>query len=201
MSTCQLNETMFYILLWSLGPFLRIYFLPLKPADSKLYFKETAESTGNNLERKGSVLKWKKGHFVEFPKKMSATMVGRWRKYLGLFCSRQPYIELFYVEQKVKIIINNTLHGILELGALGGGGGVGVVTVSPSNVVSGKIWQFCLIKKKKKNLFPFFFFFFFFQKGQIFRLKKGRASDYRTLFLSRLGPGLLFFLLKVWFYI
>ena len=36
---------MFYILLRSLGPFLRISFLPLKPADSKLYFKETVEST------------------------------------------------------------------------------------------------------------------------------------------------------------
>ena len=33
--------------------------------------------SGNNLERKGSVLKWKKGHFVEFPKKMLATMVGQ----------------------------------------------------------------------------------------------------------------------------
>ena len=44
MRTCHLNETMFYILLRSLGPFLRIYFLPLKPADSKLYFKETVES-------------------------------------------------------------------------------------------------------------------------------------------------------------
>ena len=45
MSTCHLNETMFYILLRSLGPFLRISFLPLKPTDSKLYFKETAEFT------------------------------------------------------------------------------------------------------------------------------------------------------------
>ena len=36
---------MFYILLQFLGPFLRITFLPLKHADSKLYFKETAEST------------------------------------------------------------------------------------------------------------------------------------------------------------
>ena len=42
------------------------------------------------------------------PKKMSATMVGRQRKFLGLHCPRRPYIELFCVEQKVKIIINNT---------------------------------------------------------------------------------------------
>ena len=42
------------------------------------------------------------------PKKMSATMVGRRRKFSGLLCSKWPYIELFYVEQKVKIIINNT---------------------------------------------------------------------------------------------
>ena len=35
----------FTILLRLLGPFLRISFLPLKPADSKLYFKETVEST------------------------------------------------------------------------------------------------------------------------------------------------------------
>ena len=35
-------------------------------------------------------------------------MVGRRRKFLGLLCPRRPYIELFCVEQKVKIIINNT---------------------------------------------------------------------------------------------
>ena len=35
-------------------------------------------------------------------------MVGRQRKFLGLLCPKLPYIELFYVEQKVKIIINNT---------------------------------------------------------------------------------------------
>ena len=40
------------------------------------------------------------------PKKMSATMVGRRRKFLGLLCSKRPYIELFYVEQK------ETIHGI-----------------------------------------------------------------------------------------
>ena len=28
--------------------------------------------------------------------------------FLGLLCPRRPYIELFCVEQKVKIIINNT---------------------------------------------------------------------------------------------
>ena len=36
------------------------------------------------------------------------SMVGRRTKVLGLLCPRRPYIELFYVEQKVKIIINNT---------------------------------------------------------------------------------------------
>ena len=35
-------------------------------------------------------------------------MVGRRRTFLGLRCPRRPFIELFYVEQKVKIIINNT---------------------------------------------------------------------------------------------
>ena len=30
------------------------------------------------------------------------------KKFLGLLCPRRPYIELFCVEQKVKIIINNT---------------------------------------------------------------------------------------------
>ena len=35
-------------------------------------------------------------------------MVGRRRKFLGLLCPRRPYIELFCVEQKVKIIINDT---------------------------------------------------------------------------------------------
>ena len=35
-------------------------------------------------------------------------MVGRRRKISGLLCPRRPYIELFCVEQKVKIIINNT---------------------------------------------------------------------------------------------
>ena len=43
-----------------------------------------------------------------FLKKMSATMVGRRKNFLGLLCPRRPYIELFCVEQKVKIIINNT---------------------------------------------------------------------------------------------
>ena len=32
----------------------------------------------------------------------------RRRKFLGLLCPRRPYIELFCVERKVKIIINNT---------------------------------------------------------------------------------------------
>ena len=35
-------------------------------------------------------------------------MVGRRRKFLGLLCPRRPYIELFCVEQKVKIVINST---------------------------------------------------------------------------------------------
>ena len=35
-------------------------------------------------------------------------MVGRRRKFSGLLCPRQPYNELFCVEQKAKIIINNT---------------------------------------------------------------------------------------------
>ena len=35
-------------------------------------------------------------------------MVARRRKFSGLLCPRRPYIELFCVEQKVKIIINNT---------------------------------------------------------------------------------------------
>ena len=48
--------------------------------------------------------KW--GQMVSFLKKMSATMVGSGRKFLGLLCPRRPYIELFCVEQKVKIIIN-----------------------------------------------------------------------------------------------
>ena len=35
-------------------------------------------------------------------------MVDRRRKVLGLLCPRRPYIELFYVEKKVTITINNT---------------------------------------------------------------------------------------------
>ena len=55
--------------------------------------------------------KWfsrKGGQIVSFLKKMSVTMVGRRRTFLGLLCPRRPYIELFCVEQNVKIIINNT---------------------------------------------------------------------------------------------
>ena len=35
-------------------------------------------------------------------------MVSRRGTFLGVLCHRWPYIELFYVEQKVKIIINNS---------------------------------------------------------------------------------------------
>ena len=84
----------------------------------------------------------------------------------GLFCSRQPYIELFYVEQKVKIIINNTLHGILELEALGGGWGGGGGCCG----ICG-IWHLPNQKKKKKS----FFFFFFSSKRADLPTKKGQS--------------------------
>ena len=102
--------------------------------DFKQVFSVEGMVSGNNLERKAAY--WnEKGHFVEFPKKMLAIVVGRWRKYLGLLCSGTG-------------LINNTLHGVLELGLfLGGGGEGGGVLWAPMGSLE-KLWKFCLIKKQ-----------------------------------------------------